>query len=79
MAHAVAREALRRHRDAAPAILLLAAYQIEHRRIPFGVTSLFILWLVPLFARGLADAMVLPLASWSLAGAFFLTLKQARC
>lgn len=64
---------------AGPAILLLAAYQIEHRRIPFGVTSLFILWLVPLFARGLADAMVLPLASWSLAGAFFLTLKQARC
>lgn len=63
---------------AAPAILLLAAYEIEHRRIPFGATLLFTLWLVPLFSRGLANAMVLPLANWSLACAFFLTIKQAR-
>jgi hypothetical protein len=59
----------------APAILLLAAYDIERRRIPFGATLLFVLWLMPLFARGLANAMVLPLASWSMAGAFLLTIK----
>jgi hypothetical protein len=62
----------------APAILLLAAYDIEHRRIPFGATLLFMLWLVPLFARGFASAMVLPLANWCVAGAFLLTIKQAR-
>ncbi len=60
----------------APAILLLAAYEIEHRRIPFGATLLFLLWLVPLFARGLAGAMVLPLANWSVACAFLLATKR---
>jgi len=59
----------------APAILLLAAYEIEHRRISFGATLLFILWLVPLFARGVANAMVLPLANWSLVCAFLMTMK----
>jgi hypothetical protein len=59
----------------APAILLLAAYEIQHSRIPFGATLLFILWLAPLFARGLADAMLLPLANWSIACAFLLTVK----
>ena len=59
----------------APAILLLAAYESERRRIPYGVTLLFVLWFVPLFARGVANAMLLPLASWSIACAFFLTIN----
>jgi len=59
----------------APAIFLLAAYDIQQRRISFGVTLLFILWLAPLFARGLAGAMLLPLANWAVAGAFLLTVN----
>jgi hypothetical protein len=59
----------------APAILLLASYEIERRQFPFGATLLFLLWLIPLFARGLAGAMVLPLANWSVVGAFLLTMK----
>lgn len=61
----------------APAILLLASYEVGRRRIPFGATLLFLLWLMPLFARGVANAMVLPLANWSLACAFFLTMQLA--
>jgi hypothetical protein len=62
----------------APAILLIIAYMIEKPVIPFGATLVFVLWLMPLFVRGIAAAALLPLANWMLAGCFLMLVKQAR-
>ena len=62
----------------APAILMIVAYMIEKPVIPFGVTLVFILWLIPLFVRGIAAAILLPLANWVLAVCFLLLIKQGR-
>lgn len=62
----------------APAVLLLAGYEMEHRQIPSLATLLFALWLVPLFAREVANAMVLPLANWVLLFGFLAVMKRAR-
>jgi hypothetical protein len=62
----------------APAILLMAAYQTRNRIIPFGATLLFVLWAMPLFARGVAVAALMPLANWMLAGCFLMLARQAR-
>jgi len=62
----------------APAILMIVAYMIEKPVIPFGATLVFILWLTPLFVRGIAAAILLPLANWVLAVCFLMLIKQAR-
>ncbi len=62
----------------APAIMLLAAHEMENRTIPLGATLLFILSLMPLFARSVATATGVPLASWILIACFLAILKQAR-
>ena len=54
----------------APALLLLAVDAAEHPKTPFAANLLFCLWLVPLFARTTAHAMLLPLANWALAMGF---------
>lgn len=58
---------------AAPAILLLASYDMERGQIPFGGSLLFLLWFMPLFARSLANSMALPIASWTLMACFLMT------
>jgi len=62
----------------APAILLLASYQIGERQIPFGAGLLFLLWFVPFLAQPIATMLALPLASWALLSGFFAIRTYAR-
>ena len=62
----------------APAILLLTSYQVEKGGIPFGATLLFGLWAMPLFVRGIAAAVLIPVASWMLAGCFLILSRRAQ-
>jgi len=59
----------------APAILLLAG-RAETMPIPTNATLLFVLALMPLFARSAAHLLLLPLASWTLIWAFWATAKR---
>jgi hypothetical protein len=54
----------------APAILLLAGDAMEHPKTPVAANFLFCLCVMPLFARGVAHSMALPLACWALAIGF---------
>jgi len=60
----------------APALLLLAG-RVEGAPNPFNPTLLFLLALMPLFARSAAHLFLLPLASWTLIWAFLATAKRA--
>ena len=62
---------------AAPAILLLAAYEMESP-IPFGASLLFFLWFIPLFARSIALFAFIPLANWVVIGNFAVLMRRAR-
>jgi len=59
----------------APAILLLAG-RAETMPIPTNATLLFVLALMPLFARSAAHLLLLPLASWTLIWVFWATAKR---
>ncbi len=61
----------------APAIALLAGYEIQCRSIPFGASLLAVLWLTPLFARSIATLTLIPLTSWILIACFVAIMKQA--
>ena len=61
----------------APAILLLAAHEMEHRTMPFGASLLFSLWMMPLFARDIATVTLVPLGALVLVVSFLAVLKQA--
>ena len=61
----------------APAIALLAGYELECSTISFGTFSLSALWVTPLYARGIASLTLVPLASWILIACFLMILNQA--
>jgi len=61
----------------APAILLLAGYEMEKGQSPFGATLLFILCLAPLFARSAAHMTLLPLANWAVLSGFLAIVRRA--
>jgi alpha-1,2-mannosyltransferase len=62
----------------APAILLMAGYMGSRPAFPLGMTLLFVLWVMPLFARGIATITFVPLANWILAAGFVAAVTQAR-
>ena len=61
----------------APAILLLAGYEMEKGQSPFGATLLFTLCLAPLFARSAAHMTLLPLANWAVLSGFIAIVRRA--
>lgn len=61
----------------APAILLLAGDAMEHPKMRVSPNFLFCLWLVPLFARGVAHSVALPLANWAIAAGFVYNFSLA--
>ena len=61
----------------APAIMLLAAYQITSAPIPFGATLLFVLWAMPLFVRSIASFTLFPLAPLAVAACLLLIAKRS--
>jgi hypothetical protein len=62
----------------APAILLLAAYELANRRVPFGATLLFALWAMPLFARTISSLTSVSVVPLALAASLFLVNARSR-
>jgi hypothetical protein len=63
----------------APAIALLAADGIARGFRPWQKTALAALWLVPLLARSIAEATLIPLGVPAMLSLFMLILQQGRC
>jgi len=62
----------------APALLLLAAFSVANRPIPFGATLLFVIWMMPLFVRSIASLTLISLAPLALGGCLFLIGMRSR-
>ena len=61
----------------APAIAFMAAYGIMHGFRPYECTMLALLWLVPLVARSVAGATLIPLAVPAMLATFALIMARA--
>jgi alpha-1,2-mannosyltransferase len=60
----------------APAIAFLAVHGLRHGFAAYEKTALAALWLVPLFARAVAEATLMPLGVLAMAGVLGLTLDR---
>jgi hypothetical protein len=60
----------------APAIAFLAAHGLAHGFAAYEKTALALLWLVPLIARSVAEATLIPLGVVVMLAVFLLTLSK---